>query len=79
MRVYNRRDLAWQKVPEGWALHCRGLCDAVYVVPDAVYPGMWRVRLSDGDLTDMANLTWARDGAVSIALGMLNQQVGAAA
>jgi hypothetical protein len=46
---------------------------------DAVYPGMWRVRLSDGDLTDMANLTWARDGAVSIALGMLNQQVGAAA
>jgi hypothetical protein len=40
---------------------------------------MWRVRCSDGTLTDMANLTWARDAAVSIALGTLNRQEESAA
>ena len=80
MHVYSRRDLSWRTVPEGWALHCYGRHDAVlHVVPDTVHPGMWRVRCPDGALTDTANLTWARDGALSIALAMLNQQVEVAA
>ena len=37
------------------------------VVPDAVYPGMWRVVLPDGSLSDMANLTRAKDAAVVMA------------
>jgi len=38
---------------------------------DGVYPGMWRVRLPDGSLTDMVNRTRAKDAAVSIAFRSL--------
>jgi hypothetical protein len=31
------------------------------VVPDAVHPGIWRVRWPDGRLSDMTNLTRAKD------------------
>jgi hypothetical protein len=73
MRVYGRHLLTWCETPEGWALHCMGRRTALlHVIPDAVHP-MWRVRLPDGRLTDMANLSWARDGAVAIALGALNR------
>ena len=37
------------------------------VVPDSTYPGMWRVVLPDGSLSDMANLTWAKDAAFVMA------------
>jgi len=33
------------------------------IVPDAVYPGMYRVRRPDGSLSDMVNLTRAKDAA----------------
>jgi hypothetical protein len=29
--------------------------------PDAIYPGMWRVRWPDGRLSDMVNLSRAKD------------------
>jgi hypothetical protein len=35
-------------------------------VPDETYPGMWRV-LSGGRLSDMLNLSRAKDAAVAIA------------
>jgi hypothetical protein len=35
------------------------------VRPDSRYPGMYRVVQSDGSLSDMANLTRARDAAVA--------------
>jgi hypothetical protein len=72
---YGRLDLTWRKVPDGtWALHCVGREDAIlHVVPDAVHPKMWRIRSLDGRLSDMANLTWARDGAIGVALGILNR------
>jgi hypothetical protein len=31
------------------------------VVSDAAHPGMWRVRWPDGSLSDMTNLTRAKD------------------
>jgi hypothetical protein len=31
------------------------------IVPDDRWPGMYRIRLPDGRLTDMLNLTRARD------------------
>jgi hypothetical protein len=37
------------------------------IVPDATWPGMWRVRWPDGSLSDMANLTRAKDAAWVIA------------
>jgi hypothetical protein len=39
--------------------------------PDSDWAGMYRVRF-DGRLTDMVNLTRAKDAAVSLALSVLN-------
>ena len=41
------------------------------IEPDANWPGMWRVRFG-GMLSDMANLSRAKDAAISIALRELN-------
>ena len=46
----------------------------VEVVADATYPGMFRVRLPDGELTDMVNRTRARDAAAAILLSILNSR-----
>ncbi len=37
------------------------------VVPDATCSGMWRVDLGDGRLSDMVNLSRAKDAAVALA------------
>jgi len=42
------------------------------IEPDQIYPGMWRVRNPDGTLTDMVNISQARDAAWGIALAILN-------
>jgi hypothetical protein len=42
------------------------------VEADAKWPGMWRVRF-DGKLSDMANLSRAKDAAISLVLGELNK------
>jgi hypothetical protein len=41
------------------------------VASDSKYPQMWRVRLPNGHLTDMVNLTRAKDAARSLALKTL--------
>jgi hypothetical protein len=46
------------------------------VEPDSEWPGMWRVRLPDGDLSDMANRTRAKDAAQLLALATLNSAEG---
>jgi len=33
-----------------------------HIVPDAKWPGIYRIRLPDGSLSDMANLTRIKDG-----------------
>jgi hypothetical protein len=38
----------------------------VHIVPDARYPGMWRMAWPDGRLSDMANLSRIKDAAVAI-------------
>ena len=44
------------------------------VVPDDKWPDMFRARLVGGDISDMANLTRAKDAAVCLALAALNRQ-----
>ena len=39
---------------------------ALTISPDAKYPGMWRIKLPNGLLSDMVNLTRAKDAAVSL-------------
>jgi hypothetical protein len=66
-------DLSWRKHSDGWALHCIGRQSAIlHVVPDATYPGMWRARYLDGRLSDMVNLSRAKDAAMAIALRILS-------
>jgi hypothetical protein len=43
---------------------------ALQIERDSKYPQMWRVRLPDGTLTDMVNLTRAKDAALDIAEGI---------
>jgi hypothetical protein len=49
----------------GWGRTHRGACGLSprkpKVLPDAAHTGMWRVRWPDGRLSDMTNLTRARD------------------
>jgi hypothetical protein len=57
-------------------LLCAGWRLLAAVEPDSEWPGMWRVRLPDGDLSDMANRTRAKDAAQLLALATLNSAEG---
>jgi hypothetical protein len=46
-------------------LHIRGSRLAISVERDEKCPSMWRVRMSDGSLTDMVNKTRAKDAALA--------------
>jgi hypothetical protein len=49
----------------------------VRVVQDSTYPNMWRVKFADGILSDMVNLTRAKDaGATHVEI--LKSRIGAA-
>jgi hypothetical protein len=67
-RVYGRGDLKWRdrqlRLTTGRLL--------ATIEPDSNFAGMFRVRLPNGHLTDMVNLTRAKDAAISMALTALN-------
>ena len=69
MRVYGNRHLSWRG--NNLVLNNKTI---VAIVPDKTYPQMYRVRLPDGQLTDMVNRTRARDAARGLALAILNRQ-----
>jgi hypothetical protein len=66
--IYGRHELKWRG-PELRLTTGRLLAT---IIPDAKYPKMYRVRLPNGNLTDMANISWAKEGAVALALASLN-------
>jgi hypothetical protein len=41
------------------------------VVPDEAHPSMYRVKRPDDALSGMANLSWTKDAALSIAMQSL--------
>jgi hypothetical protein len=51
---------------------------ALAIVPDATWPGLWRVKMPDGLLTDMVNLTRAKDAAVSLGRAINRSEPGRA-
>jgi hypothetical protein len=55
--------------PETIALRLGKSFTGVTVRRDAKWPGMWRVYSAGGQVSDMANLTRAKDAAISWALG----------
>ena len=71
--MLGRRDLKWRDDGDGLVLR-HGRSVLLHVVPDARWPGMWRIRRHDGRLSDMLNISRAKDAARSIALAELNRQ-----
>jgi hypothetical protein len=67
-RIYGRGDLKW-KDRELRLVTGRLLAT---VEPDTKWAGMHRVRLPDGHVTDMVNISRAKDAAISLALTDLN-------
>jgi hypothetical protein len=76
MRVCSRRDLVW----DGKQLRLHSIRGHVLaaIEPDWEWPGIWRVRMPDGQVTDMLNLSRAKDAAVAHALATLNRRQEAA-
>jgi hypothetical protein len=54
---YRAKDLKW----DGRKLRLKTGCLLATVGPDSTYPRMFRVRMRDGSLSDMANITTGRD------------------
>jgi hypothetical protein len=44
----------------------------MHIVPDEKYPGMWRIMAPDGTMSDMVNITRAKDAAKAIAARKLS-------
>jgi hypothetical protein len=67
--VFNWTDLSWR----GNDVYCgnRKLCS---VEKDTTYDTMWRIRTPDGKLSDMVNLSRAREAARSHSLAILNRE-----
>jgi hypothetical protein len=42
------------------------------IEPDGDWPGLWRVHMPDGRITDMVNRTRAKDAAIALASAVLN-------
>jgi hypothetical protein len=68
-RIYSNTELIWH----GNVLKLERR-EVAQVVPDAKWPGMWRVCLPDGRLTDMVNRTRAKDAALALACASLNRK-----
>jgi hypothetical protein len=68
--VYSRVDFKW----DGLTLRLKSGRLLVTVEPDSKWPKMYRVRTQDGRLTDMVNLTWAKDAAIALACADLNKR-----
>jgi hypothetical protein len=69
--TWGNKDLVWA----GDTLMPRGRKHPrVSIVADDKYPGMWRLRLPNGVLTDMVNRARAYDAARSVLLEILNRQ-----
>jgi hypothetical protein len=59
--------LQWKRAGKGWRLF-DGRRRFGDVLPDREHPGMWRCVLSSGRLSDMANLSWARNAVMDAAV-----------
>lgn len=70
--IVGRNKLNWRKTADGYALDF-GQSPMLKIVPDKVWPGMWRILHRDC-LSDMVNLSRAKDAGFSIALGVLNDR-----
>jgi len=69
--MMDRHDLKWG----GLQLRLRSGRLLATIEPDTRWTGMYRVRLDDGSLTDMVNLSRAKDAAIVRVLANLNERI----
>ena len=68
--------LNWRRSDDSYSLHFERRAKALlHVVPDKTYEGMWRIRFTDGSLSDMANLSRAKDAGISHGLASFNRKL----
>jgi hypothetical protein len=74
--VFGRRELIWSRESDGTLVLCRTGSRTILarIVADRVYPSMWRVKTPSGKLSDMTNLTRAKDAAMTMTLAILNRE-----
>jgi hypothetical protein len=70
VRVYSHEALKW----DGHKLRLKSGRLLAAVEPDSKWPNMYRVWMRGGRLSDMANISWAKEAAVSLALTGLSKQ-----
>jgi hypothetical protein len=63
-----RRDAVWQ---DNQLIFRRRT--VATIIPDQKWPGMWRVQLPNGHITDMVSLTRAKDAAYANAVSQIEQ------
>jgi hypothetical protein len=75
LRIYARHELLW----DGLDLRSRTKRGRILatIKPDPDWPNLYRIHMPDGHVTDMVNLTRARDAAVCLALNALNEREAA--
>ncbi len=56
----------WVRDGNDWVLKLRGR-KLGRVFPDSKYPGMWRSYRADGQPSDIANLSWAKNAVLAAA------------
>jgi hypothetical protein len=62
----------WALNWRGRWLYSEGRITGFSILPDIKWPQMWRIRKPDGSLTDMVNLSRAKDAALVLATHELN-------
>ena len=71
-RIVHVRPTRLEMGPQAAAAFSAAAVVLASIEPDQTWPGLWRVRLPDGYLTDTVNLSRAKDAAASLALNVLN-------
>ena len=71
-RTIASKELDWRTDDNKFTLHFRGSRAMLSVIPDAVHADMWRIS-HRGCLSDMVNLTRAKDAALTWGLSDLNR------
>jgi hypothetical protein len=59
-------NLSWRRDRDGWLLRA-GRRRLGRVVPDQKHKGLWRSIRADGRLSDIANLSWAKNAVLAAA------------
>jgi hypothetical protein len=73
--VFGRERLTWRADNNRlWLYRGRKRMPHACVEPDTVHPGLFRVRFSGGNVSDIVNLTRAKDAALAIVLRSLNSE-----